>query len=95
MYLPRKFREDRIEVLHAAMLEIGAAAIVGHGPGGQGPDGPIASHVPIELDPEPAPWGTIRCHFARANPHAQSVADGETNLKMAELVEAASGGGDV
>ena len=71
MYLPRMFREERIEVLHAAMLEIGAAAVVG-----QGPDGPIASHVPIELDPEPAPWGTIRCHFVRANPHAQSVADG-------------------
>jgi transcriptional regulator len=75
MYLPRKFREDRIEVLHAAMLEIGAAAIVG-----QGPDGPIASHVPIELDPEPAPWGTIRCHFVRSNPHAQSVADGRELL---------------
>ena len=75
MYLPRKFREDRIEVLHAAMLEIGAAAVVG-----QGPDGPIASHVPIELDPEPAPWGTIRCHFVRANPHAQSVADGRELL---------------
>ncbi len=71
MYLPRKFREDRIEVLHAAMLEIGAAAVVG-----QGPDGPIATHVPIELDPEPAPWGSVRCHFVRANPHAQSVADG-------------------
>ncbi len=75
MYLPRKFREDRIEVLHAAMLEIGAAAVVG-----QGPDGPIASHVPIELDPEPAPWGTIRCHFVRANPHAQCVADGRELL---------------
>jgi transcriptional regulator len=71
MYLPRQFREDRIEVLHAAMLEIGAAAVVG-----QGPDGPIASHVPIELDPEPAPWGTIRCHFVRANSHTRSVADG-------------------
>ena len=75
MYLPRKFREDRIEVLHAAMLEIGTAAIVG-----QGPDGPIASHVPIELDPEPAPWGTIRCHFARPNPHAQSIAGGRELL---------------
>jgi transcriptional regulator len=75
MYLPRKFREDRIEALHAAMLEIGAAAIVG-----QGPDGPIASHVPIELDPEPAPWGTIRCHFARPNPHARCVADGRELL---------------
>ncbi len=75
MYLPRMFREERIEVLHAAMLEIGAAAVVG-----QGPDGPIASNVPIELDPEPAPWGTIRCHFVRANPHAQSVADGQELL---------------
>ena len=75
MYLPRKFREDRIEVLHAAMLEIGAAAVVSHGP-----DGPIASHVPIELDPKPAPWGTIRCHFVRANPHAQSVANGQELL---------------
>ena len=75
MYLPRKFREDRIEVLHAAMLEIGAAAVVG-----QGPEGPIASHVPIELDPEPAPWGTIRCHFTRPNPHARSVADGQELL---------------
>ncbi len=75
MYLPRKFREDRIEVLHAAMLEIGAAAIVG-----QGPDGPIATHVPIELDPEPAPWGSIRCHFVRANPHVQSIANGQELL---------------
>lgn len=71
MYLPGMFREQRIEVLHAMMLEIGAAAVVG-----QGPEGLIASHVPIEIDPEPAPRGTIRCHFVRANPHAQSVADG-------------------
>ena len=68
MYLPRQFREDRIEVLHAAKLEIGAAAVVSHGP-----DGPIASHVPIELDPEPAPWGTIRCHFVAAA-HGDSTA---------------------
>jgi transcriptional regulator len=69
------FREQRVEVLHATMLEIGAAAVVG-----QGPEGLIASHVPIEIDPEPAPWGTIRCHFVRANPHAQSVADGQELL---------------
>ncbi len=75
MYLPRQFREDRIEVLHAAMREIGAAAVVG-----QGPDGPIATHVPIELDPEPAPWGTIRCHFTRPNPHVQSIANGQELL---------------
>jgi transcriptional regulator len=86
MYLPRKFREDRIEVLHAAMLEIGAAAVVG-----PGPDGPIASHVPIELDPEPAPWGTIRCHFARPNPHAQSIADGQDGQELLLIFQGPQG----
>jgi transcriptional regulator len=57
MYVPRAFREDRTEVLHAAMRDIGAAAIVG-----QGGDGLVATHAPIELDPEPAPLGTVgRC----------------------------------
>lgn len=71
MYLPPAFAETRIEVLHQAMAEIGAAAIVG-----QGPDGLIATHAPIELVPEPAPWGTIRCHFARPNPHAAAIEAG-------------------
>jgi transcriptional regulator len=71
MYLPPAFAEDRIEVLHRTMLEIGAAAVVG-----QGPSGLIATHVPIDLLPEPAPWGTVHCHFARPNPHAAAVASG-------------------
>ncbi len=62
-------------VLHAAIMEIGAAAVVG-----QGPDGPIASQVPIELDPEPAPKDTLRCHFARPDPQALCVADGRELL---------------
>lgn len=75
MYLPKHFREDRPEVLHRAMRDIGAATIVS-----QGPDGLIATHVPIELDPSPAPFGMIRCHFARANPHAAIVADADELL---------------
>lgn len=71
MYLPPAFAEDRVEVLHRTMLEIGAAAVVG-----QGPDGLIATHVPIDLVPEPAPWGTVHCHFARPNPHLGTVANG-------------------
>ena len=27
-----------------------------------------ANHVPFEIDPEPAPFGCLRCHVARANP---------------------------
>lgn len=70
MYVPAAFREERIEVLHATMREIGAAAIVA-----DGPDGLIASHLPVELDPEPAPYGTIRCHFARPNPFGAALAE--------------------
>lgn len=33
-----------------------------------GPDGLDANHVPFLIDPEPAPFGTLRGHVARANP---------------------------
>jgi transcriptional regulator len=75
MYVPDAFREQRTDVLHGAMRDIGAAAIVG-----QGADGLVATHAPIELDPEPAPLGTVRFHFARANPQAQAIGDGRELL---------------
>jgi transcriptional regulator len=75
MYVPKAFREQRTDVLHGAMRDIGAAAIVG-----KGGDGLVATHAPIELDPDPAPFGTIRFHFARANPHAQEIGDGRELL---------------
>ena len=71
MHVPKPFQEDRIDVLHAAMKQIGAAAIVG-----QDASGLTATHAPIELCPEPAPCGTIRFHLARANPHAQAIKEG-------------------
>ncbi len=75
MYLPGDFREDRTEVLHQTMRQIGAAIVVG-----QGPDGLIASHVPIELDTAAEPHGTLRCHFAKANPQAAALRDGQELL---------------
>jgi len=71
MYVPEAFREDRIEVLHAMMRELGAATIVG-----LAADGLMATHVPVVLDLEPAPFGTVCCHFSRANPHAAALVDG-------------------
>ena len=71
MYVPEKFRVDDIDVLHNTMRQIGAAAVVG-----QGPDGIVATHVPIELDTETGAKGVIRCHFARPNPHADAIAVG-------------------
>ena len=68
MYLPKHFREDRIEVLHDTMHQIGLATVIGHGP-----DGLIASHLPIEVDTSTQPYGTLRCHFAKPNPLAKAV----------------------
>lgn len=70
MYVPKHFRIDDLAVLHAAMHDAAAATIVS-----QGPDGLIATHVPIELCREVGDHGSIRCHFARANPHAAAIAE--------------------
>ncbi|MGH1483921.1 MAG: FMN-binding negative transcriptional regulator [Geminicoccales bacterium] len=75
MYVPKPFQETRTDVLHAAMREIGAAAIVGHDANGF-----LATHAPVELTTEPEPFGTIRIHFARANPHARAIKDGQELL---------------
>ncbi len=63
MYLPSQFEEKRPEVLRQLMREhpLGTLVTVGR-------KGLSADHVPQEFDPEPAPFGTLRCHLARANP---------------------------
>lgn len=71
MYVQKHFLEDDPNTLHATMRTIGAATLVS-----QGPDGLIASHVPLEIISAPAPWGLVRCHLVRANPHAAVLADG-------------------
>jgi len=75
MYVPAAFNEARIDVLHEMMSSVGAAVVVG-----QDADGLVGTHVPIEPDRRPEPLGTIRCHFARANPHARFVAGRELLL---------------
>ena len=63
MYLPPAFREDRLEVLHAAVRELAFASLVTHGA-----EGLEASHIPLHLLPQPAPRGSLIGHVARANP---------------------------
>ena len=73
MYLPKHFEETRVEVLHALIREYPLGTLVT-----LGADGLNANHIPIEIDPEPAPLGTLRGHVARANPvWRESVADVE------------------
>ena len=68
MYVPPLFKEDRIDILHAAIREGGLATLVT-----LTPDGLIASHVPMLLDPEPAPYGALIGHLARPNPQARGA----------------------
>lgn len=62
MYVPPHFKEGRLPVLHEAIRQSRLATLVTLSPAGL-----IASHVPLHLDPEPAPYGTLRGHVARAN----------------------------
>ncbi len=64
MYAPKHFDETRIEVMHALIEEYALGTLVTLGPDGLGAD-----HLPFEIAPPTpdAPFGTLRCHVARAN----------------------------
>jgi transcriptional regulator len=63
MYDPPQFRETRMAVLHDLIRTHPLATLVTVGPRGL-----EANHIPMEIDPAPAPFGTLRGHVARANP---------------------------
>jgi transcriptional regulator len=63
VYLPSHFAETRVEVLHELIGAHPLGALVVATPGGLD-----ANHIPFEVDPEPAPFGTLSGHIARANP---------------------------
>lgn len=63
MYLVDAFREERIDVMHALMRKHPLAILVTVNNGV-----PEANHLPLLIDPEPLPNGTLRGHVARANP---------------------------
>ena len=68
MYIPPHFNEDRIDVLHDAIRNAGLATLVT-----MTADGMIASHLPLLIDPNPAPYGTLIGHLARANPQTKTT----------------------
>jgi transcriptional regulator len=77
VYVPPLFKEDRIDVLHAAIRRTGLATLVT-----MTADGLIASHVPMLLDPEPAPYGTLLGHVARPNRQARGAVPGVQALAI-------------
>lgn len=63
MYLPKEFKEERVPVMHEAIRQARLGTLIT-----LGPDGMEASHIPMLVDPAPAPFGTLKGHIARANP---------------------------
>lgn len=63
MYDVEAFREERVEVLHALIKSHPLATLVV-----ETAQGLEANHIPMLIDAEPAPFGVLRGHVARANP---------------------------
>ena len=63
MYLPSHFEETRVEVLHRLIREHSLGTLVT-----LGSEGLNANHIPFEIEPTPAPFGTLKGHVARGNP---------------------------
>lgn len=69
LYQPPAFRETDIEVLHALIGAARLATLASNGPDGV----PDVTHLPLRLDPRPAPFGLLIGHLARGNPHAERL----------------------
>lgn len=63
MYMPERFREDDLPTLHALMRDYSFATLVTQHEGV-----PFATHLPLILEANEGPYGTLFGHMARANP---------------------------
>jgi transcriptional regulator len=62
MYVPKHFDEPRVDVLHDLIRERSLATLVSLSSTGLN-----ANHIPLLLQEEPSPFGTLRGHVARSN----------------------------
>ncbi len=62
MYTPKAFAVDDLKALHAQMQGITLATLVT-----MTPNGLLATHLPLLLDEDAGPWGTLLGHVSRAN----------------------------
>lgn len=77
MYSPSAFRVDDLAQLHAQIARTPLAILVT-----QDEQGLLASHLPLLLDCHAGEQGTLLGHFARANPHWRSLANGTQVLAI-------------
>ena len=71
MYRPPHFREDRPAVLHALIRAHPVAHLVT-----AGEQGLMANPLPLLIDPDASPNGTLRGHLARANDQVAALRAG-------------------
>ncbi len=75
MYQPPLFREDDIEVQHALIRAHPLGLLITAGASGL-----IANAIPFHLDAGASERGTLRLHFARANPQWRDIEAGAAPL---------------
>lgn len=75
MYMPQAFEQKDPDLVFGLMSSLGVATVVSNGP-----DGMIASHVPVEIDRQGGAQGIILCHFAKPNPQPALIAEGREVL---------------
>jgi len=68
MYVPPAFAVDSPEAIRSLISTYSFATLVSQGPGGL-----MATHVPVLLEPERGPQGTLVTHLAGVNPHAKAM----------------------
>lgn len=83
MYTPTAFRQDDLATLHQQIRATRLPTLVSHGPNGL-----LASHLPLLLEPTEGQYGTLYGHFARANPQWRDLADGSPALVIFQGAEA-------
>ncbi|MFJ7797351.1 FMN-binding negative transcriptional regulator [Pseudomonas sp. NPDC096950] len=75
MYTPSSFAIDDLQDLHQQILGTRLAMLVTHGE-----QGLQASHIPLLLDAEQGPNGTLYGHLAKANPQWKELQNGAEAL---------------
>jgi len=76
MYIPKQFQVTDSAWCHALMRAQSFAAMITADDTGA----PFATHLPMLVDPARGPFGTLRGHVARANPHWRYLAAGRPTL---------------
>jgi len=77
VYIPEKFAEPRVPVMHELIRAYPLATVVTYSPGGLN-----ANHLPLHLSDSPGPYGTLQGHIVRTNPLFKDIGEGIETLTI-------------